>query len=147
MRTTAIPAKHDRRCPLTIRPKRLLCGLLAVLMLIGVFSVSLDAAAQTDLVYLFINDTLIQSLTSSNMPLRVNNSMYISYRYLTRIKPIKYFYDEDIRILKVYTSNGSLFFDIGNSITYDQDGRIYSYLAEIRNRREQYLMPLENISM
>ena len=112
--------------------KRILCGLLALLILTCLFPATLEAAAQTDLVYLFINDTLIQSLTASNMPLRINNSMYISYRHLNRIKPLKYFYDEDIRILKVYTSDGSLIFDISNSITYDQDGRIYSYLAAVR---------------
>ena len=115
-----------------MRSRRILCGLLALLMLGGVFAFGLEAHATSDLVYLFINDTLIKSMTASNMPVRINNSMYISYRYLIRIKPIKYFYDEDIRILKVYTSDGSLIFDVGNSITYDQDGQIYSYLAEIR---------------
>jgi len=113
-------------------PRRILSGLLALCLLTGIFACSFEALAKNDLVYLFINDTLIKSMTASNMPLRINNSMYISYRYLLRIKPIKYYYDEDIRILKVYTSDGSLIFDVGNSITYDQDGRIYSYLAEIR---------------
>ncbi len=113
--------------------KRLLCSLLALLMVTGLFAFSLEAAARSDLIYLFINDTLVKGMTSSNMPVRINNSMYISYRYLINIKPLKYFYDEDIRILKVYTSNTSLIFDVGNSITYDQNGRIYSYLAEARN--------------
>lgn len=112
---------------------RLLSSLLALLLLTGVLAFSFEAQATNDLVYLFVNDTLLLDLTTSNMPLRIGNSMYISYRHLLRIKPLKYFYDEDIRILKVYTSGGSLVFDVGNSITYDQDGRIYSYLAEIRN--------------
>lgn len=111
---------------------RHLAGLLVLLLLLPALAGSSPIQAKNDLVYLFINDTLIKSMTSSNMPIRINNSMYISYRYLVRIKPIKYFYDEDMRILKVYTADSSLIFDVGNSITYDQDGKIYSYLAEIR---------------
>ena len=113
--------------------RRLLCGLLTLLMVAGLFTFSLEAAARSDLVYLFINDNLIKSLSASNMPVRINNSMYISYRFLTSIKPLKYFYDEDIRILKVYSTDASLIFDVGNSITYDQNGRIYSYLAQVRS--------------
>ena len=113
--------------------KRLCSSLLLLLMLTGLFSFGLESAARSDLVYLFINDSLIKGMTSGNMPVRINNSMYISYRYLINIKPIKYFYNEEIRLLKVYTSDNALIFDIGNSITYDQGGRIYSYLAEVRS--------------
>ncbi|MBQ2325929.1 MAG: polysaccharide deacetylase family protein [Clostridia bacterium] len=91
-----------------------------------------QASAANDLTFLCINDTFIYSLSSGNMPLRMNGSMYISYRYLMRIKPIKYFYDSDSRILKVYNSSKQLIFDIGSGITYDQDGKIYAFLAEIR---------------
>ena len=90
------------------------------------------ASATGDLTFLCINDTFIYSLSSGNMPLRMNGSMYISYRYLMRIKPIKYFYDSDSRILKVYNSSKQLIFDIGSGITYDQDGKIYAFLAEVR---------------
>ena len=68
---------------------RRLAGLLALLLLIPALAGSSPIQAKNDLVYLFINDTLIKSMTSSNMPIRINNSMYISYRYLVRIKPIK----------------------------------------------------------
>ena len=59
---------------------RHLAGLLVLLLLLPALAGSSPIQAKNDLVYLFINDTLIKSMTSSNMPIRINNSMYISYR-------------------------------------------------------------------
>ncbi|MEA4920182.1 MAG: polysaccharide deacetylase family protein [Clostridiaceae bacterium] len=113
------------------RIKKIICVFMLFAFLAGMAGGGVSAAS--DLVFLCINDTFIKSMTSSNMPIKINNSMYISYRYLARIKLIKYFYDEDMRLLKLYNSSATLIFDVRNSITYDQDGKIYSYLAEVRN--------------
>lgn len=116
----------------------------AVLMLCALLlSLCTTASAQTDLVFLCINDSFVRSMTSSNMPIKVNNSMYISYRYLARIRSIKYFYNEDIHTLKIYNSSSSLIFDIDNAITYDQDGKIYSYQTE--RRGSTLYVPIEFI--
>lgn len=103
---------------------------LAVVLVSSFLARPAEAAA--DLVFLCINDTFVGSLTSSNMPIRINNNMYISYRYLSRVKPLKYRYDDDVDTLRVYNTNASLTFDLSKAVTYDQDGKIYSYLAERR---------------
>lgn len=110
---------------------RLMAFIMAVFMSASLLPT--DTAAAGELIYLCINDSFITGLSSSNMPIKINNSMYIPYRYLARVKPIKYFYDEDSNILKVYNTTATIIFDVGNHITYDQNGKIYSYLAEKRN--------------
>ncbi len=110
--------------------KRCFALALSLALLLVCFAPAADAAP--DLVFLCINDTFVGSLTSSNMPLRINNNMYISYRYLARVKALKYRYDDDLQTLRVYNSSASLIFDLGKAVTYDQDGKIYSYLAERR---------------
>ncbi len=109
-----------------------LAALALVFFMAAAFAVD-SANASGELIYLCINDSFITGLTSSNMPIKINNSIYIPYRYLARIKPIKYFYDEDSNILKVYNTSATIIFDVGNHITYDQNSKIYSYLAEKRN--------------
>ena len=108
----------------------------AAMVVVLIFTLALMpqiAGASEDLVLLCINDEIITGISSSSMPVRINNNTYIAVKYLLRIKPLKYFYDEDIHILKVYSSGVSIIFDIKNGITYDQEGKIYSYLAEERN--------------
>ena len=64
----------------------------AAMVVVLIFALALMpqiAGASEDLVFLCINDEIITGISSSSMPVRINNNTYIAVKYLLRIKPLR----------------------------------------------------------
>lgn len=120
--------------------------LYKTLSLLLVFSCILGAFpinAAPSIVFTAINDVFVRSVSPTNLPARIGNTIYVPVSFFNGSPGLKSIYNAQYNQLVVFNSSHIMTFDITNSVTYNEQGTVFSGTAVKRN--SVYYVPAKSV--
>lgn len=116
----------------------------AIMFFIICFAINLTPiTAAPNLIFTAINDVFVRSVSPTNIPVRIDGSMYVPVNFFAGSPGLKNIYNAQYNQLVVFNSSHIMTFDITNSVVYNEQGTVYSGNAVKMNGT--YYVPAKSV--